>query len=152
MLAHAQERLAPLVLLVQEDDEARETLRRALEHDGMFVVEARVAQEALATLRLGPPDVIAIDVASGIGGFGVCQRLRQQAHGERVPIIALAEVPSASDNTKRPTETSCDVVLGKPCAAEALATEIWRLVVPDEPARHSRTTPRKRGVRSPAAT
>jgi CheY-like chemotaxis protein len=122
---------SPLVLLVHEDDGARETLRRALECVGILVVEARVAPEALATLRETPPDVIAVDVAPGIGGLGVCHRLREQSHAERIPIIAFLEASSSSsgDDREPATDTSV-VVLGRPCPPETLIGEIRRLLAP----------------------
>lgn len=124
-------RRSPLVLLVQEDDDARETLRQALEYDGLLVVEARVVQEALATLRETPPDVIAVDVAPGVSGLGVCQRLREQSRAERVPIIALARGSSFSFGDERESATETPfVVLGKPCPPEAVIVEIRRLLAP----------------------
>ena len=118
-------RRSPLVLLVQENDDARGVLKRALEYGGMIVVEARVAQEALATLQETPPDVIAVDVGPDVNALGVCRRLGRQSRTERVPIIAFAGGYSAGDGRQEAFKASGEVV---PCQAETLIAEIRRVL------------------------
>jgi CheY-like chemotaxis protein len=54
---------APVVLLVDDDPEVRQVLARALEADGMTVVEASTGGEALRILKGDPSiDVLVTDV------------------------------------------------------------------------------------------
>jgi CheY-like chemotaxis protein len=124
--------ISRLVLLVEEDDDARSMWKLELEDRGQFVVEARIIQEALAALRTSPPDVIAIDVGTGLRLRGVGQRLRQESQAGRAPIIALVDGVSAGDESRRARAAGVDAVLPRRCSADTLLAEIQRLLPPGD--------------------
>jgi two-component system response regulator MprA len=83
------------VLVVEDDDEVRAALRRALMLGGWDVVLAEGGQEGLDKAATDVPDVIVLDVGMpDIDGLEVCRRIRRT--GQRTPILMLTarvEVP-----------------------------------------------------------
>lgn len=82
------------LLIVEDDDRVRASLRLALEDEGYEVEEAEDAEEALRHLdRNGAPDVMLVDLMLGeMDGFTCIRHVR---HNHDVPIIVV----SARDDT-----------------------------------------------------
>jgi CheY-like chemotaxis protein len=95
-----QLRLSGFRLLVVDDDlEARVTLRRVLEQCGAQVSAAASAREALALLDREIPDVLVSDIAMpGEDGYALIRVIRERpaARGGRVPAVALTGLGGAS--------------------------------------------------------
>jgi CheY-like chemotaxis protein len=79
------------VLLVEDDDSAREVFATALRMTGHFV---RTAPDGLAGLRMleaFQPDVIVVDLALPIAsGFEVLDELRAEERTHATPVIAIS--------------------------------------------------------------
>ena len=79
------------VLLVEDDDEAREMLATALRITGYQV---RTAADGLAGLRMleaFDPDVVVVDLALPIAsGFDVLNELRSTERTHHTPVIAIS--------------------------------------------------------------
>jgi len=87
------ETVATRVLVLEDDDGLRTSLRLMLEQDGYDVVEADRTEVGLARLADAPVDVMLVDlVLGGIDGFTFIRRARQQTIA---PIIVI----SARDKT-----------------------------------------------------
>ena len=85
------------VLLVEDDDDAREALQLALETFGASVDAVIGAKEALAAIEQSPPDVVVSDIAMpGEDGHAFLRKLRSLSpeHGGRVPAVALTAFTS----------------------------------------------------------
>ena len=82
----------PFVLLVDDDPVVVNLLSRALETEGYRV--AALPAESLtvdATLQLERPLAIVVDItAPDVGGFGITQRLAQNATTAGVPLILMS--------------------------------------------------------------
>jgi two-component system CheB/CheR fusion protein len=81
-----------MVLIVDDEADAREPVRRVLEEVGAEVVAVGSADEALAVLRQQRPDVIVSDIEMpGTDGYELIRRIRglPAAGGGDVPAIAL---------------------------------------------------------------
>jgi two-component system chemotaxis response regulator CheY len=52
----------PSILLIDDDDQLRRMLRRALERDGYLVMEARDGREGSRVYRATPTDLIILDI------------------------------------------------------------------------------------------
>jgi len=85
--------VATRVLVLEDDDGLRTSLRLMLEQDGYEVLEAERTEVGLAHLREGPIDVMLVDlVLGGIDGFTFIRRARLETIA---PIIVI----SARDKT-----------------------------------------------------
>jgi PAS domain S-box-containing protein len=87
------------VLVVDDEPESRELLRRLLERQGIGVAEAVDGAEALAWLeRHGAPTLIVLDlVMPGHDGFRVVERLSREERWRDIPVIVV----TAKDLTRR---------------------------------------------------
>ncbi|MGQ0752002.1 MAG: ATP-binding protein [Betaproteobacteria bacterium] len=97
--AHQQSRS---VVVVEDDADARETLRMALEMQGHSVVLAADGVSGLEAIRKIGPDVAIVDIGlPGLNGYQIGERLRAQ--GERVFLIALTGYGTVSDYNRART-------------------------------------------------
>jgi PAS domain S-box-containing protein len=111
---------ATRILLIEDNADARETLRWLLEDDGHQVDEADDGPSGLARAEATTPDVVLVDIGlPGMDGYEVARRLRARL-GAR-PILVAVSGYGQADDRRRSTEAGCDAHLTKPVAAEALA-------------------------------
>src|SRR5947209_5759793 len=85
----------PEILIVDDDEDARASLRDLLQLDGYRVIEASGGREALARVQARRPSLILLDVAMpDMDGYEVTRRLK--AHLRRfVPVILLSATDAA---------------------------------------------------------
>ena len=80
--------LTDAVLIVEDDDGIRSSLRLALEDNGYRVIEAPDGETALDRVQLDVPDVVLLDLMlPGIDGYECCRRIRRQ---HDVPILIVS--------------------------------------------------------------
>jgi DNA-binding response OmpR family regulator len=78
------------VLVVDDDRNAIDILKRLLTNEGFVVQCAHGGREALALAATHPIDVILLDVMMPeMDGFQVCEALRQDERTREIPIILL---------------------------------------------------------------
>lgn len=78
------------ILIVDDDQIARENLRDLLLSEPYHLAFAPNGQEALAQMPIFDPDLVLLDVMMpGMDGFEVCRRLRANVATADVPIIML---------------------------------------------------------------
>lgn len=88
----------PCVLVVDDDDLARETLVSLLAKEPVDVAEASSGREALAFAAEHPVDVILLDVMMpGMTGFETCKRLKADARLAAIPVIFVTALDSHKD-------------------------------------------------------
>jgi two-component system response regulator MprA len=84
------------VLVVEDDDGVRESLRRALRLGGWEVLTAEGGQDGLFKAQTEHPDAIVLDIGMpDMDGLEVCRALR--ADGNRTPILMLTAREAVSD-------------------------------------------------------
>jgi PAS domain S-box-containing protein len=90
------------VLLVEDEPDTLEFLRRLLEGHGAAVVAVATAHEAIDHLHGPPPDVLISDIGlPGMDGYELMRHIRQQIPAcERMPGIALTAYARAEDRTR----------------------------------------------------
>ena len=87
------------VLVVEDNDDAREALRAVLQMDGHEVAVAADGAAGLATALSFRPDVALIDIGlPGLDGYEVCRRLRATALGGSLCLIALTGYGQPEDH------------------------------------------------------
>ncbi len=113
------------VLIVEDHDETRELVRRALEERGMRVTEAGSCAEALAARSGGTFDAIVLDWSLPDGsGLEVCRRWRDD--GDRTPVLMLSARGEVADRVHG-LEGGADDYLRKPFAIAELVARVKAL-------------------------
>ena len=78
------------ILLVEDNEDTREVMRRTLERNGWEVVEAVNGIEALAHLERIQPALILLDLMMPeMDGFQFLRVLRRQPAGHLIPVIVV---------------------------------------------------------------
>jgi signal transduction histidine kinase len=107
------------VLLIEDNDDAREALRLGLEMAGHRVRVASDGPSGIERALEARPDVAVIDVGlPGLDGYQVAQSLRQKL-GRELLLVALTGY-GQSDDRRRAREAGFDVHLTKPAGVEEL--------------------------------
>jgi len=111
------------ILVVDDDSELRELMRRLFERDGhrvMAVGDGRSAIDRASTARF---DVVLLDVGLGAGpdGYDVCRTLRERRNV--VPIIMLTALDSEADAVQG-LESGADDYVTKPFGLAELRSRI----------------------------
>jgi CheY-like chemotaxis protein len=91
------------VLVVDDQEDARDLVRRVLADSGAEVLVASTAAEALALVEHTRPDVLLSDIGMPeVDGFELLRRVRAlgPARGGRVPAIALTAFARSEDRTR----------------------------------------------------
>jgi two-component system response regulator MprA len=113
--------MAQRILIVEDEVEIADYLRRGLAFEGFAVEVAGDGYAALVAARERPPDVVVLDLMLPIlDGMEVAQRLRA---GSSVPIIMLTARDSVADRVAG-LERGADDYLVKPFAFEELLARI----------------------------
>jgi signal transduction histidine kinase len=113
------------ILLVEDNDDARESLRRLLELDGHHVTAIGDGASALDCMRAGPPEVALIDIGlPGMDGYEVARRIRS-SFGQVPLLVALTGYGLPSDFS-RTRAAGFDLHLVKPVARETLDRALRR--------------------------
>ena len=117
---------ATRVLVVDDERSVREGLRRALQLEGYEVELARDGEEALATERSRPADVIVLDILMPrLDGLETCRLLR--AEGSSTPILMLTARVEVADRVDG-LDAGADDYLVKPFALDELLARLRALL------------------------
>jgi two-component system phosphate regulon response regulator PhoB len=124
------------LLLVEDDDTIRETIRDALCLEGFEVTACGNGRDALKHLQIGegePPfSLVVLDLMlPGLGGLEVCRQLRQV--GDRTPILVVSARDSEADRVLG-LEIGADDYLIKPFGMRELVARCRALLRRSQPA------------------
>lgn len=89
-----------MVLVVDDEPDAREAVRYVLEDVGAEVIAVSSVRQALAAIREQRPDILVSDLAMpGVDGFELLRSLRAlpPGRGGRIPVIALTALGAPKD-------------------------------------------------------
>ena len=112
------------VLVVEDSDDIRETMRLLLTQWGHDVAIAASGEEGLESVSRERPDVAIIDIGlPGINGYEVARRIRAMPDASTMRLIALTGYGQPADG-KRARESGFDEHLLKPLAPEALRATV----------------------------
>lgn len=118
----------PLVLVVEDYQDAREMYCEYLRFSGFDVIEASNGLEAIERATADLPDIILMDLAlPRMDGWEATRRLKADARTSPIPIVALTghALPGFSDSAQ---QAGCDSFVTKPCLPDALVAEIRRML------------------------
>jgi CheY-like chemotaxis protein len=121
-------RVQPLVLVVEDYQDAREMYAAYLQFSGFDVAEAANGIEAVEKTHELLPDIVLMDLAlPRMDGWEATRRLKNDARTRHIPIVALTGHALAG-HAEGAREAGCDAFVTKPCLPDALVAEIKRLL------------------------
>jgi DNA-binding response OmpR family regulator len=110
------------VLVVEDEQQMAELLRRTLEEEGHHVIVAANGREGLDIARCSPFDVIVLDVMlPGMDGITVARQLRESR--VQTPILMLTARDAPSDIVKG-LDCGADDYLTKPFSIDILLARV----------------------------
>ena len=113
------------ILVVEDDERIRSSMRLALEGEGYDVHDAASGEEALDLFAEAPTDVALIDLMlPGMDGFEACRALRRIS---TVPVI-MVTARSDTHDVVAGLEAGADDYVTKPFVAKELAARIRALL------------------------
>jgi CheY-like chemotaxis protein len=131
-------RQQPLVLVVEDYQDAREMYSEYLRFSGFDVIEASNGVEAIEKAAREVPDIILMDLAlPRMDGWEATRRLKADPSTRDIPIVALTGHALAG-YAESAQQAGCDSFVTKPCLPDALVAEIQRML----------TVSRRKGARS----
>jgi CheY-like chemotaxis protein len=119
---------APLILVVDDYQDAREMYAEYLQFSGFRVAEARNGNEAVEQAFALKPDLILMDLSlPGMDGWEATRRLKADETTRHIPIVALTghALAGASEGARR---AGCDSFVTKPCLPDDLVVEVRRML------------------------
>ena len=118
----------PLVLLVDDNVDAREMYALYLEHSGFRTAEAEDGETAIELARRDNPAVILMDATMPkLDGWQAARQLKADPATRSIPLIMLT-AHAFSEHRERAAEVGADAFLAKPVLPDVLATEIRRVL------------------------
>ena len=113
------------VLIIEDNADARESLRSFLEHEGHRVDATADGPSGLARAERSRPDVVLVDIGLPVmDGYEVARRIR--ARDAKVILVAISGYGQADDR-QRALEAGFDAHLTKPVAPDHLLAALARL-------------------------
>jgi CheY-like chemotaxis protein len=118
----------PLVLVVEDYQDAREMYAAYLQFSGYRVAEATNGIEAIEQANELMPDIILMDLAlPKMDGWEATRRLKLSDRTRHIPIVALTGHALAG-HAEGARQAGCDSFVTKPCLPDALVAEIKRML------------------------
>ncbi|TSC67911.1 MAG: response regulator containing a CheY-like receiver domain and a GGDEF domain [Parcubacteria group bacterium Gr01-1014_72] len=89
------------IMWVEDDKFLSDIIARRLSTEGCILFHASEGEEALKTIEKEKPDIILLDILlSGIDGFEVLKRLKENPKMKSIPVIILSNLGQKSDIEK----------------------------------------------------
>ena len=118
----------PLILIVDDNLDAREMYGMYLEHEGFRWAEAVNGQEALTRARDERPALILMDATMPrMDGWEAVRRLKEDPQTQGIPLIMLT-AHAFQEHRDRAARVGADAFLAKPVLPDQLAAEIRRVL------------------------
>jgi CheY-like chemotaxis protein len=113
------------ILLIDDDEPVRTTLRLTLEHFGHTVIEARDGTEGLARFQHAIADLVITDIVMPEkDGLEVLRELRRMHPSVKIIAISGAGRDSGAGYLQMAKLMGATKVLTKPCSADVLRAAI----------------------------
>ena len=118
----------PLVLVVDDYQDAREMYSEYLKASGFRVAEARTGIEAVAKARELKPDCILMDLSlPGIDGWEATRQLKADRATTHIPVVAITG--HTSELASRDARAAgCSSFVLKPALPDAVVAEVRKAI------------------------
>jgi two-component system, cell cycle response regulator DivK len=118
----------PLVLVVDDYDDAREMYAESLLVSGFRVAEAADGAQAVEMARSLSPDVILMDLSlPGIDGWEATRQLKADVRTQHIPVVALTG-HALSSALEAARAAGCDRFVVKPALPDVVIEEVRRAI------------------------
>jgi two-component system cell cycle response regulator DivK len=112
------------ILYVEDNADNRLLIKRILNSEGYFVLEADSAAQALQVLQGQTPDLILMDInMPDIDGYTLTAQLKDRPELKQIPIIAMTANALKGDR-ERSLQAGCDGYIEKPIDVDQLTGQI----------------------------
>jgi CheY-like chemotaxis protein len=119
---------APLILIVDDNLDAREMYGTYLQHEGFRWAEAVNGQDAITQTYVEKPSLILMDATMPrMDGWEAVKILKQDAMTKNIPLIMLT-AHAFQEHRERAAQIGADGFLAKPVLPDELAREIRRVL------------------------
>ena len=116
------------ILVVDDEPDIRETLKRKLEREGYAVVLAPSGEEALERVKDSDPDIILLDLMlPGLNGFDVLKEVKEKFSDRWRPVIIVSGQQDL-ETTRQAYQREADHYLTKPCGIDHVLEGIRTMV------------------------
>lgn len=120
------------ILIVDDEPATVELLEKAVSLLGYQVDSALNGEDALASIRNHPPDLVLLDLMMpGIDGYEVLRRMRSTLRGEAIPVIVITASPDENLESKVQAAGG-NACLRKPTYLSELETTISEMLASDD--------------------
>jgi signal transduction histidine kinase/CheY-like chemotaxis protein len=121
--------VGPQVLVIEDDPDTREMLRRAAEKQGFTVIEAQNGRVGLERVAAQVPGIILLDLLMPeMDGFTFMEQLRHRPDCRLVPVIVVTAKDLTADDRRRLNGHVIQIVQKGGCSPRELLDEISRLL------------------------
>ncbi len=118
----------PLILVVDDYEDAREMYAECLDASGFAVAQAETGDEAVAKALALLPALIVMDLAlPGMDGWTATRAIKTDARTAMIPVVALTG-HARSDASTAARDAGCAAFLTKPCLPDQIVEVIRRLL------------------------
>ena len=118
------------ILVVEDNQDNREMVVKALKFNGYEAVEAVDGEEAIEKAKAEHPDLILLDIfLPKMDGYEVTKRLKGDYEVRSIPIIALT-AHAMKGNREEALAAGCDGYIPKPIDVRELPKQIQRFLKP----------------------
>ncbi|MBD2078084.1 response regulator [Phormidium sp. FACHB-592] len=118
----------PLILIVDDNDAIRLSLRQAMESDGYRVIETDNGSEALDAYATYQPQIVLLDaLMPGMDGFTCCRKLNALPESHSTPIIMVTSLDDR-ESVDRAFECGATDFVTKPIHWAVLRQRVRRLL------------------------
>jgi DNA-binding response OmpR family regulator len=113
------------ILVVDDEDEVREMIRRILRLSSYNVIEARDGIEALEMALAHQPDLITLDIMMPRkDGIRLCEELKAHKDTKHIPVLVL----TVAANRKKVMDAGADHFMNKLFAIDEFVEVVDRLI------------------------
>jgi CheY-like chemotaxis protein len=117
-----------LILVVDDNLDAREMYSMYLRHEGFECIEATDGAEALRLARQHHPVLVLMDATMpGVDGWQAVQQLRSEPDLRGIAVVMLT-AHAFDEHRRRAEAVGADAFLAKPVLPDQLAAEIRRVL------------------------
>ena len=120
--------MAETILIVEDNPETLELLRRVMERDGYETILANDGEKGLSYAGRYMPDLIILDrLMPKFNGLQVCRKLKEQESTRHIPIVFLTILDSEQDIIEG-LKAGADDYITKPFSPDELSVRIERVL------------------------
>lgn len=120
--------MAETILIVEDNLETLELLRRIMERDGYETILANDGEKGLSYTSRYMPDLIILDrLMPKLNGLQVCRKLKEQKNTRHIPVVFLTILDSEQDVIDG-LKAGADDYITKPFSPDELSVRVERVL------------------------